>query len=94
MSVGRANVCYTFSKRIIHRGGRRAHLSKRRTNAVAGLTCTGCENNVENAIRSVPGVRRVEANHDDESVEDVVDDDVDDQRIGDAIYDAGYEFVG
>ncbi|NUB91950.1 heavy-metal-associated domain-containing protein [Haloterrigena sp. SYSU A558-1] len=69
-------------------------MPKRRTIAVAGMTCTGCEKNVENALKTVPGVRRVEANHDDESVEVVVDDDVDDQRIGDAVYDAGYEFVG
>ena len=69
-------------------------MTKRRTIAVAGMTCTGCETNVENALRNVPGVRRVEANHDDESVEVVVDDDVEDERLGDAVYDAGYEFVG
>ena len=69
-------------------------MPKRRTIAVAGMTCTGCEDNVENALKNVPGVRRAEANHDDESVEVVVDDDFDDQRIGDAVYDAGYEFVG
>ena len=69
-------------------------MPERRTIAVAGMTCTGCENNVENALKNVPGVRRVEADHGDESVEVVVEDDVDDQRIGDAVYDAGYEFVG
>lgn len=69
-------------------------MPKRRTIAVAGMTCTGCEDNIENALKNVPGVRRAEANYDDESVEVVIEDDVDDQRIGDAVYDAGYEFVG
>ncbi|WP_339103800.1 heavy metal-associated domain-containing protein [Haloterrigena salinisoli] len=66
-------------------------MPERRTIAVAGVTSTGCETNVENALKNVPGVRRVEADHGDESVEVVVDGD---QRIGDAVYDAGYEFVG
>ena len=69
-------------------------MPKRRTIAVSGMTCTGCETNVENALKNVPGIRRVDANHEDESVEVVVDDTVSDESIGDAVYNAGYEFVG
>lgn len=69
-------------------------MPKRRTIAVSGMTCTDCEKNVENALRNAPGVRRVEADHGDETVEVVVDDDVSDEKIGDAVYNAGYEFVG
>ena len=69
-------------------------MPKRRMIAVSGMTCTGCETNVENALKNVPGIRRVDADHGDESVEVVVDDDVSDEAIGDAVYNAGYEFVG
>lgn len=71
-----------------------AHMPERRTIAVSGMSCTGCETNVETALELVDGIRRVEANHDEESIEVVVADHVEDDRIGAAIHNAGYEFVG
>lgn len=66
----------------------------RRTLTVAGMACTGCESNVETALETVDGIRSVEADYDAETIEVVVDDDVSDDRIGDAVHNAGYEFVG
>lgn len=36
---------------------------------VEGMTCTGCENNVQFALSSLPGVRRVKADHKAKTVE-------------------------
>lgn len=69
-------------------------MPRQRTITVTGMTGTGCENTVENALKNVPGIRDVTADHGDETVEVVVDDDVSDEKIGDAVYNAGYEFVG
>lgn len=57
------------------------------------MSCNGCERNVENALRNVEGVHRVEADHEAGTVETVVEDDVSDDDLGEAIHDAGYETV-
>ncbi|WP_247004745.1 heavy-metal-associated domain-containing protein [Halosolutus gelatinilyticus] len=69
-------------------------MSDRQTIAVSGTSCARCERTVETALEGVDGVRRVDADHDAETVEVGVDDDVDERTIGDAVRDAGYEFVG
>jgi copper chaperone len=66
---------------------------ERETIAVSGLSCTGCEQNVENALRAVEGVTRVEADHETDTVEVVADDDVTDEEIGAAIEGAGYDIA-
>lgn len=68
-------------------------VTRRRTIEVSGMSCNGCETNVENALESVSGVRRVEADHEGATVEVVVDDDVSDEDLGDAVHGAGYEVV-
>jgi copper chaperone len=55
------------------------------------MSCNGCETNVENALESVSGVRRVEADHEGATVEVVVN--VSDEDLGDAVHGAGYEVV-
>ncbi|QLG63682.1 heavy-metal-associated domain-containing protein [Halorarum salinum] len=63
---------------------------ERRTIAVTGMSCNGCERNVENALKTVEGVTRVEADREGDAVEVVVDEDtVDDLTV--AIRDAGYD---
>ena len=57
------------------------------------MSCTGCERNVENVLRNINGVHRVEADHEAGTVEAVVEDDVSDDDFGEAIHDAGYEIV-
>lgn len=66
---------------------------QRRTIEVTGMSCNGCERNVENALKNTSGVRRVEADNEAETVEVVVEDDVNDDDLGTAIHDAGYEVV-
>ena len=64
---------------------------KRETIAVSGMSCTGCEQNVEQALKNLEGVSRVEADHQGETVEVVVDDDVADEDVHAAIEQAGYD---
>lgn len=68
-------------------------MTQRRTINVSGMSCNGCEKNVENALKNVGGVRRVEANHEGGTVEVVTEDDVSDDDIGNAIHQAGYEVI-
>lgn len=63
----------------------------RKTIAVAGMSCEGCEQNVENALGTLAGVSRVAADHEDDTVEVVVQDDVADDDLHDAIERAGYD---
>jgi copper chaperone len=63
----------------------------RRTLAVSGMACGGCEQTVENALADVEGVTSVEADHEGDAVELVTDDGVADDEIRAAIADAGYE---
>lgn len=68
-------------------------MTHRRTIEVSGMSCDGCERNVESALNNVTSVRRVEADHEAGTVEVVVEDDVGDDDLGNAIHDAGYEVV-
>lgn len=66
---------------------------KRETVSVTGMSCTGCEQNVENALKNFDGVTRVEANHEGGTVEIVVGDDVEEDSLYAAIEQAGYDVV-
>lgn len=67
---------------------------ERKTLAVTGMSCTGCEQNVENALQNVEGVRKVEADHNAETVEIIVDDEATDDKLAQAVHDAGYDVAG
>ena len=64
---------------------------KRETLSVAGMACDGCERNVESALGDLDGVTRVKADHEDGTLEVVVDDEVPDEDVRAAIEDAGYD---
>lgn len=64
---------------------------ERNTIAVTGMSCNGCEQNVENALKTIEGVTRVEADHEGDTVEVVVDEDTTDDDLTTAIRDAGYD---
>lgn len=64
---------------------------ERKTIAVSGMSCNGCEQNVENALETTDGVTRVEADHEGDTVEVVVDEDTADDDLTAAIQDAGYD---
>jgi len=55
------------------------------------MACGGCEENVEDALGAVDGVTRVEADHEADSVEVVVEGGVSDDAIRSAIEEAGYD---
>lgn len=64
---------------------------ERKTIAVTGLSCNGCERTVETALRNLAGVTRVEADNETDTVEVVVGDDVTDADVRAAIEDAGFD---
>jgi len=64
---------------------------ERKTLSVTGMSCNGCEQNVENALQNVEGVSRVDADHEGDTVEVVAEDDVANEDIEAAIEDAGYD---
>ena len=64
---------------------------ERKTLSVTGMSCNGCEQNVKNALQNVEGVTRVDADHEDGTVEVVAEDDIADEDIKAAIKDAGYD---
>lgn len=66
---------------------------ERRTIPVTGMSCGGCEENVKHALRNVKGVSRIEADHEADTVELVIEDGVAEGDIEAAIEDAGYDVV-
>jgi len=63
----------------------------RETISVTGMSCNGCEGNVENALGAIDGVTRVDADHEADSVDVVAEDDVSDDDLHAAIEGAGYD---
>ncbi|WP_135852321.1 heavy-metal-associated domain-containing protein [Halorussus salinus] len=55
---------------------------------VEGMSCGGCEENVENALRDVPGVEDATADNESDSV--TVEGDASDEDLAAAVEDAGY----
>jgi copper chaperone len=56
---------------------------------VTGMSCGGCEQNVEDALSALDGVVSAEANHESDRV--VIEGSVSDTDARAAIEDAGYE---
>jgi copper chaperone len=65
----------------------------RTTLSVTGMSCGGCEQNVEDALADLDGVDAVEADHEADTVE-VDAAGADDDAIRAAIEDAGYDVAG
>jgi len=63
----------------------------RKTISVTGMSCNGCEQTVENALQTVGGITRVDADHEGDTVEIVAADGVAEEDIEAAIEDAGYD---
>lgn len=65
------------------------------TLAINGMTCTGCENTIQEAVTKIDGVKSIKASHLDSTA--VVSFDVSKtsvEAIGAAVTEAGYEFKG
>ncbi|SFC58744.1 copper chaperone [Halobiforma haloterrestris] len=65
---------------------------ERTTIDVSGMSCSGCEENVVDALEALSGVSSATADHEAGEVQVEHDDDaVDEATIGNTIEDAGYE---
>ena len=58
---------------------------------VEGMMCSGCENRVQNALKTIKGVKDVTASHTDKTVKITLKQDVEESVIKDKIIDLGYE---
>jgi len=58
---------------------------------VSGMSCTGCESNVETAVSELSGVTGVDADHEAGTV--TVEGEVDEAALREAIADSGYELT-
>lgn len=66
---------------------------ERQTISVSGMSCGGCERNVETALQNLAGVSRVDAEHEADAVDVVFEDSVSDDEVNAAIEQAGYDVV-
>lgn len=69
-------------------------MTRRETLRVAGMSCSGCERNVERALRRISGVQAATANKKEVTVRVVAADAVDDDALADAVHRAGYHVLG
>lgn len=60
--------------------------------SVEGMSCTGCENRVENALETVKGVKRTDADHNTGTVEVAAESGTEDAARR-AVHDAGYDVI-
>lgn len=67
---------------------------ERQTISVSGMSCNGCERTVESALTNLEAVSRVDADHENETVEVVVDEGVTEDDLHAAIREAGFEVPG
>lgn len=70
----------------------RIHM-ERKTITVTGMSCSGCEQNVETTLQNLDSVSRVDADHEADSVDVVLEDGVADDDVNAAIEQAGYDVV-
>lgn len=67
---------------------------ERRSYTIEGMSCTGCEENVEESVGNVPGVTGAEADHESGTLTVESEDNVREDQVTDAVEDAGYRVAG
>ena len=60
---------------------------------VEGMMCGGCEKRVQNALKNIEGVREVIANHEENIVKVVVNENVSENIVKSKIEDIGFKVV-
>ena len=60
---------------------------------VDGMMCSGCENRVQNALKTIKGVKEVKASHEEKKVQITLKQDIDEQILKDKIVELGYETI-
>ncbi len=79
---------FSFLHPKIQKGGEK--VQKEVVIHVEGMTCTGCERSVENALKQIDGVVEVEANHQKKEVYVELSKDIPKEVLFEAIEKAGY----
>lgn len=60
---------------------------------VKGMVCEGCENRVQNAVKSMKGIKKVMANHKDGTVTIIAKEEIDEKEIKEKIQNIGFEVL-
>ncbi len=60
---------------------------------VEGMVCEGCENRVQNAVKTIKGVKKVVANHKNGTVTMIAKDETDEKEITEKIESIGFEVI-
>ena len=60
---------------------------------VKGMVCNGCENRVQNALKTIQGVEKVVADHNKSIVTVTLSEEIDKNIIEDKIEDIGFEVI-
>lgn len=58
---------------------------------VEGMACTGCENRIQNALKTIDGVENVIASHTDGTVKVTLNNDVEESVLKEKIEDLGFD---
>ena len=58
---------------------------------VEGMICNGCENRVQNAVKTIKGVEKVISNHTKGIVEVTINDEIDEKVVKEKIEDIGFK---
>ncbi|MCI8636437.1 MAG: heavy-metal-associated domain-containing protein [Clostridia bacterium] len=60
---------------------------------VKGMVCSGCENRVQNALKTIEGVAEVEADYTKETVKITTNNEISEKTIEERIENLGFEVV-
>ncbi len=58
---------------------------------VVGMVCNGCENRVKNALKTIEGIEKVEANYKKGTVIVKTKDEIQEEKIKEKIEDIGFD---
>lgn len=64
---------------------------KELTIKVKGMVCKGCENRVQNALKTIEGITQVEADYTKETVKITASNEISEKTIAEKIEDIGFE---
>ncbi len=66
---------------------------KETTLKVNGMVCGGCENRVQNALKTIEGIKEVKADHTNNTVKIISNEDISKETMEQKIEDIGFEVI-